>query len=107
MCCDTVLRAIETFKTSIELIDRFPQSTSLAKINRWMLKSAVFRRSNWLLEGLHEAQKVPVLLKWYSNCVTRTSPPVLSVGHPRRSVWGTGAGEESHILRGNVKVAVI
>ena len=28
--------------------DRFPQSTSLAKINRWMLWLAVFGRSNWL-----------------------------------------------------------
>ncbi|MCC3420141.1 MAG: hypothetical protein JGK28_20040 [Microcoleus sp. PH2017_07_MST_O_A] len=55
LCCDTVLRAIESFKTSIERLDRFPQSTSLAKINRWMLDIAVFRRSNWLLEGLHEA----------------------------------------------------
>jgi len=90
--CDTLQRATETFKTSIELIDpaqkpiqppdtrrgemkifdpsssspihlwskskisnlkskstdRFPQSTSLAKINRWMLWLAVFGRSNWL-----------------------------------------------------------
>jgi hypothetical protein len=54
-----LLRAIDTFKTSIEPIGRFPQSTSLAKINRWMLKLAVFRRSNWLVEGLQEAQKMP------------------------------------------------
>ncbi|MEG4939718.1 hypothetical protein [Microcoleus sp. F4-D5] len=59
LCCDTVLGAIETFKTSIELIDRFPQSTSLAKINRWRLGLAVFDRSNWLVEGLQEVQKMP------------------------------------------------
>jgi hypothetical protein len=101
--CDTLDRAIETFKTSIELIDpaqkpiqpadtrrgeikifdpsssspihlwskfkisnlrskstdRFPQSTSLAKINRWMLWLAVFGRSNWLVEGLLEPEKMP------------------------------------------------
>ena len=28
--------------------DRFPQSTSLAKINRWMISFSVFRRSHWL-----------------------------------------------------------
>ena len=38
----SALRAIETYHTSIELIGRFPQSTSLAKINRWMLKLAVW-----------------------------------------------------------------
>ena len=104
--CDTLQRAIETFKTSIELIDpaqkpiqppdtprgeiktfdpssssrfiggvnlkskisnlkskstdRFPQSTSLAKINRWMLWLAVFGRSNWLVEGLLEPEKMPL-----------------------------------------------
>jgi len=101
--CDTLQRARETFKTSIELIDpaqkpiqppdtrrgeikifdpsssspihlwskskisnlkskstdRFPQSTSLAKINRWMLWLAVFGRSNWLVEGLLEPEKMP------------------------------------------------
>jgi hypothetical protein len=54
-----VLRTIDSFKTSIEPIDQFPQSTSLAKINRWMLKLGVFRGSNWLVKGLHEAQKMP------------------------------------------------
>src|SRR4028118_1147040 len=39
--------------------DRFPQSTSLAKINRWMLWLAVFGRSNWLVEGLLEPEKMP------------------------------------------------
>jgi len=101
--CDTLQRAVETFKTSIELIDpaqkpiqppdtrrgeikifdpsssspihlwskskisnlkskstnRFPQSTSLAKINRWMLWLAVFGRSKWLVEGLLEPEKMP------------------------------------------------
>jgi hypothetical protein len=101
--CDTLQRAIDTLKTSIELIDpaqkpiqpadtrrgeikifdpsssspihlwskskisnlkskstdRFPQSTSLAKINRWMLWLAVFGRSNWLVEGLLEPEKRP------------------------------------------------
>ncbi|MCY7383093.1 MAG: hypothetical protein LH628_11035 [Microcoleus sp. CAN_BIN18] len=57
----SALRAYETFKTWIELIGRFPQSTSLAKINRWMLKLAVFRRSNLPIESLPKAQEMPRL----------------------------------------------
>ncbi len=57
----SALRAIETFKTSIELNGRFPQSTSLAKINRWMLKLAVFRRSNLPIESLPKAPEMPRL----------------------------------------------
>lgn len=43
------------------------------------------------------AQKVPVSLKWYSNCVTRTSPPVLSVCPPPEYQSGTQGPERKAI----------
>lgn len=61
------------YNTSIELIGPFPQSTSLAKINRWMLKLAVFRRSNLPIEGLPEAQKMPRLGKKCKSNSNRTA----------------------------------
>ncbi|MCC3439282.1 MULTISPECIES: hypothetical protein [unclassified Microcoleus] len=100
LCCDTVLRAIESFKTSIERLDRFPQSTSLAKINRWMLKIAVFRRSNclgrWSGRGIKNAALCPKsasLTKMvqqlrhshFPACVVCLSPPPnISQGHRGR-----------------------
>jgi len=68
-------------KSRRKLINLFPQSTSLAKINRWTLLLTVFRRTNWLLENLRShknaaiGEKVQVQLKWYNNCVTRTHSP--------------------------------
>ncbi|MEG5124766.1 hypothetical protein QUB63_11105 [Microcoleus sp. ARI1-B5] len=109
-----MLRAIETFKTSIELIGGFPQSTSLAKINRWMLEVAVFRRSNWLQEGLQEAQKNAALGPKSASltkmvqqlrhshilaCVVCQPPPNISQGLAAPERKAASAGED-------VKVAV-
>lgn len=69
----SVLRAIETYHSSIELIGPFPQSTSLAKINRWMLKLAMFRRTNRLVQGLRSAEKLPRLGKKYKSNSNRTA----------------------------------
>jgi len=62
LCCDTLRCGLMRLsKPRGKLIGRFPQSTSLAKINRWTLKLAVFRRSNLPIESLPKAQEMPRL----------------------------------------------
>ncbi|MEG4282435.1 hypothetical protein QUB68_04855 [Microcoleus sp. A006_D1] len=49
-------------------------------------------------------EKVQVSLKWYSNCVTRTSPALLCASQPPNITQGLGVGARAASESGLLKL---